>query len=128
MRFYHWHTFQALTKAPHRVHLFPWPSNVWVGVSAPPDMMAGHEVAPAFRQNYLRVTAANLAKVKARGNVVWMSIEAVSFDIEIEMERAGLFDLLDWAVIGAASRGHIVAQPRPAWIAKLVAKCDIHDI
>jgi protein gp37 len=126
------HTFQILTKAPHRVHLFNWPENVWVGVSAPPDMMgkAGKqsELSLKVKEQYWETTATNLATVKSRGNKVWASLEPVSSDLEVIMEKYGLFKILDWVVIGAASRGHQVAQPKPEWITKLLARCDIHDI
>jgi protein gp37 len=123
-----WHTFQSLTKAPHRVHLVPWPKNVWVGVSSPPDVYMGKEISDKSKTQYLENTFNHLIGREGMGNKVWMSLEPVSWDIEIDLEKAGLFDILDWVVIGAASRGKQVAQPKPEWVKKLVARCDLHDI
>jgi protein gp37 len=129
MRQAHWHTFQALTKAPHRVHLLDWPKNVWVGVSSPPDVWNNRNTASErVKRLYLQNTAQNLATVKAKGNTVWMSVEPLSFDITPTLLETGLMGTLDWIVIGAASRGKIKAQPRKQWVINLVLAADICGI
>ena len=88
-----WHTFQFLTKAPHRVHLFDWPANAWVGVSSPPDIWGNRSTASEkIKRNYLKATAENLKTVKSHGNTVWMSVEPLNFDIAPTLLELGLLE------------------------------------
>lgn len=110
-----WHTFLILTKNAPRLREFEFPGNVHVGVSSPPDFMWGHELTPKMQDAMLRNAFRILANVKAR--VRWVSFEPLSRDYAaLAAEYPGV---LQWAVIGAASRGRQYFQPNPAHVAKL---------
>lgn len=112
----HWHTFQLLTKNPRRLGQFTFPDNVWVGVSAPPTFMNGHELSADQQRRWLDTGLDALAKADAK--VKWLSIEPLSFDIAPWIQESGFVP--DWVVIGAASNGPRVYQPDPQWVWNLV--------
>lgn len=105
-----WHTFQLLTKNAPRLREFNFPSNVWVGVSAPPSTMFGRKLSLAQQKRMVKrqLDVLNQINVPVR----WMSIEPLSFDIAPLLENSNL----QWAVIGAATNGRIAYQPDPKWV------------
>ncbi|MBI5959622.1 MAG: DUF5131 family protein [Chloroflexi bacterium] len=106
----HWHTFQLLTKNAPRLKKFDFPSNVWVGVSAPPSFMFGKKLS----LNHQARMATKMLDVLQRIDVPikWMSIEPLSFDIAPLLVDSHL----QWAVIGAATNGVKAYQPEPEWV------------
>lgn len=105
-----WHQFQLLTKNAPRLLEFEFPSNVWVGVSAPPSQMFGRTLSFAQQQRMVVRQLDVLGRVRVP--VRWMSIEPLSFDIAPLLHRSPL----EWAVIGAATNGHKTYQPEPQWV------------
>jgi protein gp37 len=118
MRQASWHTFFLLTKNAPRLRQFSFPPNVWVGVSAPPSEMFGKPLSRPQQVAYLYRAFEVLADIRVP--VRWMSIEPLSFDISPHLAGAPL----QWAVIGAASRGRTVYQPEPAWVEHTLAALD----
>jgi protein gp37 len=118
-----WHDFQLLTKNAPRLLKFKFPPNVWVGVSAPPSEMFGKPLSLRQQQRMARRAMDILRVVDVP--VRWMSIEPLSFDIA---DALGPALPLDWAVIGAASNGRSLYQPRPAWVRNLLYRCDSNRV
>ena len=117
------HTFQSLTKNAKRLLKFidHMPPNLWVGVSSAPDHMMGRRLTADQQERYMRTAVAALAEVRERtGNITWMSLEPVSWDM------AHLFagHTLDWVVIGAAMNERKYYQPAAAHIDRLL---DVFD-
>jgi protein gp37 len=118
MRQADWHTFQTLSKYPVRLPDFnPFPSNVWVGVSLP----AGHLMKPEGGARALMAYLRHMTLIQA--DVRFMSIEPLWFDV------APVFDAwlkthdrlpFEWAIIGAASSGRKIFQPKPEWVSSLL--------
>lgn len=112
----HWHTFQILTKNAPRLRNFKFPPNVWVGASAPPSFFRGKELTLDQQRQMLRTTFNVLAQVKA--TVKWISFEPLTFDVSSCLawayEQHG--NILQWAVIGAASNGPTIYQPKPLFV------------
>ncbi len=101
-----WHEFQALTKNAPRLVNFEFPKNLWIGVSSPPDEMRGKRLSPNAQWRMLDKSLKTLGKIHA--SVKWMSFEPLSWDVsEIVADNKPL----DWAVIGAATKGAKVYQP-----------------
>ncbi|NDJ62930.1 MAG: DUF5131 family protein, partial [Chloroflexi bacterium] len=101
-----WHTFQLLTKNAPRLKQFQFPPNVWVGVSAPPSFMFGRRLSFAQQTRMVQRLVNILQDVDVP--VRWMSIEPLSFDIAPLLAHSNL----QWAVIGAATHGRKIYQPR----------------
>lgn len=125
----HWHQFQFLTKNPVRLKQFHFPANCWVGVSAPPTHMWGKELTYIKQTRLLQASLWNLAQCDAK--VKWMSIEPLSFDIADDLyweEDSGTIfppsDFLKWAVIGAASNGKTIYQPKAEWVENVIDYLD----
>lgn len=114
----HWHTFQLLTKNAPRLLQFDFPSNVWVGVSAPPSIMFGKPLSQVQQERMVQRQLEVLKQVNVP--VRWMSIEPLSFDIAPLLQDANL----QWAVIGAASRGRTTYQPKAEWVESLLYTLD----
>lgn len=111
----HWHTILILTKNAPRLLQFEFPDNVHVGVSSPPDFMWGKELTPQMQKAMLHNAYQILSRVKAR--VRWVSFEPLSRDYTaIAKAYPGA---IQWAVIGAASRGNKYFQPNPAHVVSL---------
>lgn len=114
----HWHTHQFLTKNVPRVLKFndQIPPNVWIGASVPPSIMRGHELTLDQQRQMLRTTFNVLARVNA--TVKWISFEPLTFDVSSCLawanEQHG--NILKWAVIGAASNGSTIYQPKPLFV------------
>jgi len=108
------HTYQSLTKAAPQLlkYVDRLPRNLWVGVSSPPDVMFGKKLSDKQQESMLKRSLEVLEEIAFRtGNIVWMSCEPVSWDLAKCFEQG---NPLDWAVIGAASRGRQYFQPE-AW-------------
>lgn len=121
-----WHIFQTLSKYPLRIPEFnPYPPNVWVGVSLP----AGHQMSEAGARNALKAYLKHMAQVEA--SVRFMSIEPLWFNaadvFEAWIEYRGKLPF-EWAIIGAASKGNKVYQPRPEWVKRLLEIFDAKQI
>lgn len=114
-----WHVFFLLTKNAPRLKRFEFPGNVFVGVSAPPSMMMGKPLSDEQRDRMVKTQLDILTGVKAR--VRWMSIEPLSFDIAPLLTHPLP---LEWAVIGAASNGPKVYQPRTEWVRNTLTALD----
>lgn len=114
----HWHTFQLLTKNAPRLAGFEFPDNVWVGVSMPPSEMFGKSLAQHQQVAYIEKAMTILEHVKAKTR--WMSFEPLSWNVaEILAEYRR--PPLEWAVIGAASNGKTLYQPKAHWVEGLEA-------
>lgn len=124
----HWHTFQLLTKNAPRLLAYAtaFPSNVWVGVSSPPDYMWGKPLSRTQQERMLRKTL-EVLQVLARDHnlVTWASIEPLSWDVAPIIQEAP--HALRWAVIGAASNGAQLFQPDPAHVQSLLDVLDVLD-
>ncbi len=119
------HTFQVLTKAAPQVlkYLDELPSNLWVGVSSPPDWFMGKKLERSQQEAMLRVSLDVLHRVVVETEcIAWLSAEPVSWDMAEVIGPAGL--VLDWCVIGAASNGRTYYQPDADHVARLL---DIFD-
>lgn len=114
----YWHQFQLLTKNAPRLLKFKFPSNVWVGVSAPPSIMFGNRLSLEQQARMLSrmLDVLNQVDVPVR----WMSIEPLSFDIAPLLKGSNLA----WAVIGAATNGAKAYQPEPQWVENVLDVLD----
>jgi protein gp37 len=112
------HSFQLLTKNAPRLLHFKFPSNVWVGVSAPPSFMLGK--ALSFDQQKRMVSRQVEVLKQVDVPVRWMSVEPLSFDIAPLLVNSPL----EWAVIGAATNGSRTYQPEKVWVEKLLRVLD----
>ena len=108
------HTFQLLTKNAPRLLKFAFPPNVWVGVSIPPTFFSGHQLTMDQQRRMFEKSLQVLEQVKA--TVRWMSLEPLSWDVAPLMSGHPL----QWAVVGAASRGRTFYQPKPEWVSDLL--------
>jgi protein gp37 len=117
-----WHIFQTLSKYPIRISEFnAFPKNVWTGVSIP----AGHLMKPTGGARALRAYLDHMEKIDAK--IRFMSIEPLWFDVAPIFEKwiAERGNLpFEWVIIGAASHGRTIYQPRSEWVQKLL---DIMD-
>lgn len=118
----HWHTFQTLSKYPTRIPSFnPFPPNVWVGVSLP----AGHLMPDTGAARALKVYLRQMTVIEA--SVRFMSIEPLWFDVaavfEDWIEQHGRLPF-EWVIIGAATNGRLVYQPKAVWVERLLVVMD----
>lgn len=130
------HTFQLLTKNAPRLLKFEYPDNVWVGVSAPPSHMNGKVLNENMRSAYVQKALDVMLQVKA--NTRWMSIEPLSYDIASDFylwqratKESSYFTRplpLEWAVIGAATKGRNVYQPEPIWVERAITILDRYEV
>lgn len=114
------HVFFLLTKNAPRLLKFKFPANVWVGVSSPPDVFMGKELSPGQQRRMLDRALDILTDVQA--SVRWMSFEPLSWDVSqwvAYRDRA-----LNWAVIGAASRGRDYFPPAEQHVRNLIDVLD----
>ncbi|MBN8592256.1 MAG: DUF5131 family protein [Anaerolineae bacterium] len=112
------HQYQLLTKNAPRLTKFDFPSNVWVGVSAPPSMIMGKRLTHLQQVRMVERQLNTLKKVQVP--VRWMSIEPLSFDIAPLLKDSPL----EWAVIGAATNGKKTYQPESVWVQKTLDVLD----
>lgn len=119
------HIFQLLTKNAPRLWKFYWPKNVWLGASMPPDFMFGKRLHRNQQQKMLKRTLRELS-VMPHDRITWMSFEPLSWDVS-ELVAANP-KALDWAVIGAASKGRVKYQPKRAWVENLLSVLDAQGV
>jgi protein gp37 len=116
-----WHQFQMLTKnAPRLMTRLHYPSNLWVGVSMPPSIMFGKELTPKQQYAFMRTALTVLNYVDAP--VKWISFEPLSFDVAPLIEE--FQNVIQWAVIGAATIGPKKIQPETEHVESLLAALD----
>lgn len=101
------HTYQLLTKAPLRSLKFEFPRNVWLGASMPPDFMRSVALSQAQKEKMLDRTFEALGKANA--SIKWISFEPLSWDVAPIVVKYP--DVIQWAVIGAASNGRNYYPP-----------------
>lgn len=121
-------TFQALTKNPRRYLkvLDRLPGNLWCGASSAPDFFMGKRLTPAQQERYMTVALETLAAVRRQtGNVVWMSVEPLSWDVA---DLLAAHPALDWVIIGAASNGPRYFQPDPQHVDRLLDVLDAQGV
>src|SRR3990172_855367 len=119
----HWHTFLFLTKNPLRYRDFKFPPNVWLGASVPPSEIKGKKVTLHKQEKFLDYILDILAKLPVA--VRWLSIEPFSWDMSIVLNRRAS-DCIQWAVVGAASRGNTYYQPDPQHLRNVLSVLDGH--
>lgn len=95
------HTYQMLTKNPIRSLQFDLPNNVWLGASMPPDQMHGKTLTHQKKVNMLHKMLGQLSDVRVP--IRWMSFEPLSWDVAPIISEYP--NVIQWAVIGAASKG-----------------------
>jgi len=122
----HWHTFQTLSKFPIRLPSFGrFPDNVWVGVSLP----AGHLMSETGGARALQAYLRHMKNIDA--NVRFMSIEPLWFDVapvfEAWLQTEGELPF-EWAIIGAASNGRRIFQPKTEWTLSLLDILENRDV
>lgn len=112
----HWHEFLLLTKNAPRLRKFKFSANVQVGASVPPSIMHGKEMTLDQQRQMLRTTLTVLAEISA--SVKWISFEPLAFDVSSCLAWANeqYGKILQWAVIGAASNGPTIYQPKPLFV------------
>lgn len=119
----YWHIFFLLTKNAPRLLKFTFPSNVWVGVSMPPDYFMGR-LLDQDKQYRMLDKSLDILNV-TRANIRWMSFEPLSWDVApLLADNAPL----EWAVIGAASKGREYYQPNPEHVGGLLQVLDRQEI
>jgi protein gp37 len=122
MRKASWHIFQTLIKNPKGLLGYDFPTNVWVGFSIPPDYMWGHKLSEEQKIRKLEIDLITMREIHAA--VKWVSIEPLSWDVAPHFEHCGL----DWAVIGAASNGHMKYQPDQEHLESMLGTLDKQSI
>jgi len=126
MREADWHIFQTLSKFPIRLSEFnPFPDNVWVGVSLP----AGHLMSETGGARALSAYLRHMTTIEAKTR--FMSIEPLWFDVapifEAWLEENESLPF-EWVIIGAASNGRKIFQPKEEWTASLIELLDNQNI
>ena len=116
------HKFQTLSKFPIRLPEFnPFPGNVWVGVSLP----AGHLMSETGGARALSAYLRHMQNIDA--SIRFMSIEPLWFDVapvfDTWLETAGTLPF-EWVIIGAASNGTNIYQPKEQWTSTLIELLD----
>jgi protein gp37 len=117
------HTFMSLTKAAPQIRKYIdlLPFNLWVGVSSAPDWMEGRRLDRNQQERFTDVALKRLWEVKERtGNITWMSLEPVSWDMAYLFKHHSL----DFVVIGAATNGNKKFQPDPVHVLNLLEVFD----
>lgn len=118
------HIFFLLTKNAPRLALFPFPTNVWVGASSPPDWMHGKTLNLHQQGRMLDKTLMTLTLVDTP--VRWMSFEPLSWDVSAIVRKWS--GALTWAVIGAASNGRNEYPPNERQLRALLEVLDDQDV
>ena len=118
------HTYQLLTKNPVRTKQFDMPDNVWVGASMPPDHMWGRALTRKQQIKMFHRTMQSLAEANA--TIKWLSFEPLSWDVTPVVKNYP--GVLDWAVIGAASRGSTYYAPDTMHFLNLQTQLDDYNV
>lgn len=127
MRQAHWHTFLCLTKNAPRLLRFDWLPNAHLGFSSAPDWMQGNRLDRQQQERYMRTGLRVMQELRSMGvSVTWCSFEPLSWDVAPIV--ADFPDALNWAVIGAASRGRNMFQPEPDHVQRLLDVLDAQDV
>jgi len=121
----HWHQFQLLTKNPVRIAKFAnvMPPNVWLGASVPPSIMWNKPLSARVQKRMFERTIKallDLIFVHALPNIIWLSLEPLSFDVVPTLRNIPSAKLIDWMVIGAASNGTKTYQPDAFWVTSIL--------
>ena len=116
----HWHTFLLLTKNVPRLLKFDFPENVQVGASMPPDRMWGRPLQLTQQVKMLRKTMKVLSQVAVP--VRWVSFEPLSWDVGWLVDEFP--GAIQWAVVGAASNGRVLYQPKKVVVRRLLGVLD----
>jgi len=119
------HTFFTLTKNPKRMVHFDIPENVWSGCSLPGGNVIGETNGMNSLWKYVDIMNT------VRSSVRWFSFEPLWFDAADVLRRyieTGLSLPIDWMVIGAASNGRTIYQPKKEWVQGLLDIADEHGI
>jgi protein gp37 len=114
------HTFQLLTKNPGRAIGYFMPGNVWLGASVAPDWMNGKRLTRSQQETLLRKSLLALAESDAW--VKFMSFEPLAWDCAPAVGE--LVEVLDWAIVGAASKGRSLYPPDEGHLRALVDLLD----
>lgn len=114
------HIYFLLTKSAVRLPKFTFPPNVWVGVSSPPDYMFGKPLTILQRYRFLSSSLTYLSRANAE--VRWMSFEPLTLDVASSVFFHS--DVLNWAVIGAASNGKTLYAPDEGYVTRLIHELD----
>ncbi len=118
------HQFQLLTKNPVRTKQFDMPTNVWVGSSSPPDFMWSKRLSSDQKEKMLHRMLQSLDY--ANSKIKWMSFEPLSWDVSTIVEQYP--NVLDWAVIGAASNGRKLYPPHEEHFTSLLEILDKQNV
>jgi protein gp37 len=121
------HQFQLLTKNPVRIAKFAdaIPPNVWLGASMPPTFMWGRRLTEAVQIRILERTVKALSQLSFLvPNVIWMSLEPLSFEVSPTLRQYVASGAIHWLVIGAASNGRTTYQPDPRWVTNVLDYAD----
>lgn len=119
------HVYQCLTKNAQGYfnNAVELPSNLWAGVSSPPDHMWGKELSQHKKERFLHTALGILSDIHTeRGITSWMSFEPLSqdwTDIVYQYPKA-----IQWAVIGAASNGNRYYPPEESHVRNLIELLD----
>ena len=119
------HTYFTLTKNPRRYLDFNLPDNVWAGCSLPGGKRRRKRDPEKEMMQYLSLMQ------DVRATVRWFSLEPLWFDVTAVLRRwleEGLSLPMDWVVIGAASNGRKLYQPKQEWVQGLVDLCAKQNI
>lgn len=119
------HIYQSLTKNTigYRTALDILPTNLWPGISSPPDHMFGHEMSDKQKEAYLHAALKTLSGLHWGFDfITWMSFEPLSQDWSKIV--AAYPNALKWAVIGAASNGSTYYPPEEAHVRALIEVLD----
>lgn len=126
MRVADWHIFQTLSKYPIRLKTVgAFPSHVWVGTSIP----AGHLMKPVGAARALYSYLNHMQEIEAQ--IRFLSIEPLWFDVAAVFEQwlqANNRLPFEWAIIGAASNGRKIYQPKVKWVQQLLNVLDTQQI
>lgn len=119
------HTYFTLTKNPQRMRDFSIPGNVWAGCSLPGGKLISELNAQKKMFGYL------FTMLEVSASVRWLSLEPLWFDVADVIKtwvESGLSLPFEWVVIGAASKGTKLYQPKPEWVQGLLDLFDEHNV
>ena len=118
------HVFQMLTKNTPRLLKFNFPSNVWVGISSSPDILMGKEMDSNRKKRYMKRAMEVLSNIDVP--VRWISFEPLNEDYSSILKAHP--NVIQWAVIGAASNGRKYYPPLQADYEATLAELDKQGI
>lgn len=118
------HTYQLLTKNAPRLLKFDFPQNVWVGVSSSPDILMGKKMDNNRKKRYMHRALEVLSQVDAP--VRWISFEPLNEDYSWVLKEHQ--NVIQWAVIGAASNGRKYYPPRTDHYERTLAELEAQSV